>query len=250
VVDNPSLYVTYLYLNNKKPPLDNVKVRKALSYAINYKGIIQGIMLGQATQMRGPIPKGLWGHDDSLLQYSYDPQKAKELLKEAGVSNLTLNYLYAKTDPTWEQIGLVVQQNLADIGVKVKLQDYAYPTMRDKLDKGDFDIAVGNWSPDYGDPYMFMNFWFDSNLIGLSGNRSFYKNAEVDDLIRKAASATEQSERKALYQKAQKTVVDDAAYVLLFQRDYQFAMRDDVKGYVYNPMLVQIWNFADMSKSE
>lgn len=250
VVDEPSLYVTYLYLNNRKKPLDDVKVRQALSYAVDYKGIIQGIMLGHASQMRGPIPEGLWGHDDSVMQYSYEPKKAKELLKEAGASNLTLDYLYAKTDPTWEQIGLVLQQNLADIGVKVKLQDFAYPTMRAKLDKGDFDIAAGNWSPDYGDPYMFMNFWFDSKLMGLSGDRAFYKNPKVDELIRKAAAATEQSEREALYKQAQKIVVAEAPYILLFQRNYQFAMRDDVKGYVYNPMLIQIWNFADMSKTQ
>ncbi len=249
VVDEPSLYVTYLYLNNEKPPLDNVKVRQALSYAIDYKGIIDGIMLGQAEQMRGPIPKGLWGHDDNAMQYSYDPAKAKDLLKEAGVSDLSLNYLYAKTDPAWEQIGLVLQQNLADIGVKVKLQDFAYPTMRDKLNTGDFDIAAGNWSPDYGDPYMFMNFWFDSNLKGLPGDRAFYSNPKVDELIRKAASETDQKQRETLYQEAQKIVVEEAPYILLFQRNYQFAMRDDVKGYVYNPMLVQIFNFADMSKA-
>lgn len=250
VVDEPSLYVTYLYLNNEKPPLDNVKVRQALSYAIDYKGIIDGIMLGQAEQMRGPIPKGLWGHDDTVMQYSYDPQKAKDLLKEAGVSDLSFNYLYAKTDPAWEQIGLVLQQNLADIGVKVKLQDFAYPTMRDKLNTGDFDIAAGNWSPDYGDPSMFMNFWFDSKLKGLPGDRAFYSNPKVDELIRKAAAGTDQKEREALYQEAQKITVEEAPYILLFQRNYQFAMRDNVKGYVYNPMLVQIFNFDSMSKGQ
>jgi peptide/nickel transport system substrate-binding protein len=200
--------------------------------------------------MRGPIPKGLWGHDDTVMQYSYDPQKAKDLLKEAGVSGLSLTYLYAKTDPAWEQIGLVLQQNLADIGVTVKLQDFAYPTMRDKLNTGDFDIAAGNWSPDYGDPSMFMNFWFDSKLKGLPGDRAFYSNPKVDDLIRKAASGTDQKEREALYQEAQKITVEEAPYILLFQRNYQFAMRDDVKGYVYNPMLVQIFNFDTMSKGK
>src|SRR5205823_7009949 len=72
VVDEPSFDVTYLYLNNTHKPLDNMKVRQALSYAVDYKGIIDGIMLGQAVQMRGPIPVGMWGHDDSIKQYGYD----------------------------------------------------------------------------------------------------------------------------------------------------------------------------------
>src|SRR5205823_7244404 len=180
-------------------------------------------------QMRGPVPVGMWGHDDSVKQYGYDPDKTKQLLSEAGVQNATLGYLYAKTDPAWEQIGLVLQQNLAAVGIKVEMQQFAYPTMRQKLDKGDFDIAVGNWTPDYGDPSMFMNFWFDSSLKGLSGDRAFYENSKVDQLIRKAATATDLSERTQLYQQAQRITVEEAPYILLYQRNYQFAERSNVK---------------------
>ena len=248
IVDEPSFYVTYLYLNNTKMPLDQVKVRQAISYAVDYKGIIDGILLGQGVQMRGPIPIGMWGHDDNAMQYSYDPEKAKALLKEAGVSDVKLSYLYAKTDPTWEPLGLVLQQELAEVGIKLELQQLAYPTMREHLNKGDFDIAVGNWTPDYADPSMFMNFWFDSSRHGLPGDRAFYTNKMVDDLIRKGAVATSQAEREKLYGEAQKMVIEEAPYVYLFQRNYQFAQRSDVKGYVYNPMLLQIWNLATMSK--
>jgi peptide/nickel transport system substrate-binding protein len=248
VVDEPSFQVTYLYLNNTRPPLDNPKVRQALSYAIDYKGVIDGILLGQAVQMRGAIPVGMWGHDPQVMQYTYDPKKAKELLAEAGVKDLKLGYLYAKRDPAWEPLGLVVQQTFGALGIKVDLQEFAYPTMRAKLNKGDFDIAVGNWTPDYADPSMFMNFWFDSKLKGLPGDRAFYSNAKVDELIRKAATTVDQGERTKLYQEAQRITTAEAPYILLYQRNYQFAMRDNVKGYVYNPMLLQIWNLDTMSK--
>lgn len=248
VVDEPSFFVTYLYLNNTRKPLDQVKVRQAISYAVDYKGIIDGILLGQGVQMRGDVPVGLWGHDDNSMQYSYDPAKAKALLAEAGVGSLKLGYLYAKTDPNWENIGLVLQQNLAPLGIKIEMQENAYPTMRDKLNKGDFDIAVGNWTPDYADPSMFMNFWFDSKLHGLPGNRAFYTNHKVDELIRAAEIAPTEQARLKLYDEAQKITVEEAPYVLLFQRNYQFAMRDNVKGFVYNPMQLQIYNFATMSK--
>jgi peptide/nickel transport system substrate-binding protein len=250
VVDEPSFQVTYLYLNNTRKPLDDVRVRQAISYAVDYKGIIDGILLGNGIQMRGPVPEGLWGHDDASFQFTTDAAKAKQLLADAGVKDLKLGYLYSKKDPNWESIGLVLQQNLAAIGITVELQEFAYPTMREKLNSGDFDIAAGNWTPDYGDPYMFMNYWFDSKLHGLPGNRAFYTNPKVDELIRKAATAADIAERKKLYAEAQKIVIEEAPYVLLFQANYQVAMRSDVKGFVYNPMTLQMFNFETMSRAQ
>ncbi len=244
----PSFSVTYLYLNNERAPLDNEKVREAVSYAIDYKGIIDGILLGNATQMRGPIPQGMWGHDDELMQYHQDLDKAKQLLDEAKVDGTSISYLYATNDPNWEPIGLTVQANLQQAGLKVEMEQLAYATMRDRLDRGEFDIAVGNWTPDFSDPYMFMNYWFDSKRHGLAGDRSFYTNEKVDELIRKAARISDQAEREKLYQEAQKIVVDENAYVYLFQKNYQLPMRDNVEGYVYNPMLLDIYNIGTMSK--
>ncbi|MCR8725410.1 ABC transporter substrate-binding protein [Frigidibacter sp. ROC022] len=248
VVDEPSFYVTYLYLNNTHPPLDNPKVRQALSYAVDYQGIIDGILLGRGIQMQGPVPVGMWAHDDNAKQYNYDPDKARAMLEEAGVKDLSLTFVYAKSDPNWDSIGLVLQQYLADIGVELVLREHAYPTMREKLNTGDFDIAPGNWTPDYGDPSMFMNYWFDSRLHGLAGNRAFYTNPAVDEMIRTSVNLTDQSKREALYLDAQKLIMEDAPYILLFQKNYTFAMRDNVKGFVYNPMLLQMFNFESMSK--
>jgi peptide/nickel transport system substrate-binding protein len=200
--------------------------------------------------MRGPVPEGLWGHDDSSFQFTTDIAKAKKLLADAGVKDLKLGYLYSKKDPNWESIGLVLQQNLAPLGITVELQEFAYPTMREKLNSGDFDIAAGNWTPDYADPYMFMNYWFDSSLHGLPGNRAFYTNPKVDELIRKAATAANIDERKKIYAEAQKIVIEEAPYVLLFQANYQVAMRSDVKGFVYNPMTLQMFNFETMSRAQ
>ena len=73
-------------------------------------------------------------------------------------------------------------------------------------------------------------------------------NPDVDALLKKAVSTTDQVERTKYYQAAQKTVIDEAAYVYLFQKNYQVAMNKDVKGFVFNPMLEQIFNIADMHK--
>ncbi|MDE5424713.1 ABC transporter substrate-binding protein, partial [Raoultella ornithinolytica] len=88
----------------------------------------------------------------------------------------------------------------------------------------------------------------ESDKKGLPGNRSFYANPQVDALLKQAVATTDQTERTRDYQAAQKTVIDEAAYVYLFQKNYQVAMNKEVKGFVFNPMLEQIFNIADMHK--
>ena len=245
----PSQLVEYVYINNQKSPLDNPKVRQALCYAVDYKGIIDYVLQGNGVQMRGPVPQGMWGHKGDLFQYTHDPAKAKELLKQAGFdSGLNLTLIYSERRSSWEQIATILQSNFAEIGVTLKLELMANPTLRDRVDKGDFELCLGAWSPDFADPFMFMNFWFDSNLWGLPGNRSFYKNNKVDALVRKAASVADQGQRTKLYQEAQEIIMADAPYIFLYQVQTIVPIRKNVKGYVYNPMLESMYNFESISK--
>src|SRR5690625_5562186 len=105
--------------------------------------------------MTGPIPEGMWGHDESLAPIKQDLDKAQSYIDQvSGAQEAVL--LYSDRDPNWEPIALTVQANMAALGINVKLEKLANATMRDRLDKGDFDIALGNWSPDFADPFMFM----------------------------------------------------------------------------------------------
>ena len=248
VYDYPALRVTYLYLNNSKAPMNQVDLRRAVSWATDYQGMVNGILGGNGKQMRGPIPDGMWGFDPSAMQYSLDMDKAKAALANVADKPKTLSFLYSDNDPNWEPIALSTQANLQTLGIQVKLEKLANATMRERIGKGDYDIAIGNWSPDFADPYMFMNYWFESDKKGLPGNRSFYANPQVDALLKQAVATTDQTERTRDYQAAQKTVIDEAAYVYLFQKNYQVAMNKEVKGFVFNPMLEQIFNIADMHK--
>jgi len=248
VAEFPSLRVTYLYLNNKRAPLDNPTVRQAISYAVDYDGIIKGVMKGQAKQMRGAIPEGMWGFDPSVLQYKLDMTRAKSLLASASPAHKNLTFLYSPKDPNWEPIGLSLQANLNALGFNVKMENMASASMRERLGKGDFDISIGYWTPDFADPYMFMNYWFETAKHGLPGNRAFYANPEVDKLVLQAAGLTDQKQRTALYQKAQKIVVNEAPYVFLYQANYQAALRKSVKGFIYQPMLEQIFNVDTITK--
>lgn len=250
LIQEPSLLVDYVYINNRSenPALQDERVRQALNYAIDYDSLVSAVQLGYATQMHGPIPDGIWGHDKSVKQYTYDVEQAKKLLAEAGVENLTIDLLYSDNKTWWETEALAIQSNLADIGVTVNLNKVAYATSREMMESGEFDLALGVWSPDFGDPFMFMNYWFDSNNHGLAGNRAFYTNSEVDQLLREAATNNDQETRQALYKQVQDIVLEEAPYILLYQKDFILPMNKDVKGFVYNPMLEGMYNLQEMSK--
>lgn len=249
IAEAPGMLSSVIYLNNTKAPLDNVKFRQALSYATDYKGIIDGAVKGHGEQLTTPVPKGMWGRDDNAAGYSYDVNKAKELLSQSGVPEGTqLTLLYSDNQPFNETQALMLQNNFKAIGIDLKLEKTAWPTFRERVDKKDFELGMGTWSPDYADPQNYMSYWFDSGYFGLAGNRSFYKNDKVDALLREAESTSDHQKRIQLYQEAQQLVLADAPYLFLFQTNAMVPMRKNVKGFVYNPMLDNMYNFADMSK--
>ncbi|RJQ65587.1 MAG: ABC transporter substrate-binding protein [Desulfobacteraceae bacterium] len=245
----PSQLVEYVYLNCQKGKIADKRVRQALNYAVDYQGVIDHVLQGNGVQMRGPVPKGMWGHNPNVFQFKRDVEKAKKLLEQAGAAKgLEFTLIYSERRASWEQIAAILQSNFADIGVNLKLELMANPTLRDKIDRGDFELCLGAWSPDYADPSMFMNFWFDSKNFGLPGNRSFYQNEKVDERIRKALTLSDQKERTRLYNEAQDIIMEDAPYIFLYQTQTIVPTRKSVKGYVYNPMLESMYNFESIGK--
>jgi len=242
----PSLSVTYLYLNNARAPFDDVHMRRAASYAMDRASIAENILGGHGMALDGPVPEGMWSKTQDITTYPFDLDKAQAELAQASNNNRTISLLYSDRDPLWEPIAIATQAYLSMIGLEVNLEKLANATFRDRLQNGDFDIALGNWSPDFSDPFMFMNYWFDSSLHGLPGNRSFYTNAQVDELLQQAVLVTDEQERSRLYAQVQKIVTDEAAYIYLYQKDFRIAMRGAVEGYVFNPMLENIYNLQDM----
>lgn len=245
----PGMLCSVIYLNNKKAPLDNVAFRQALSYAVDYQGIIEGAVKGHGEQLTTPVPKGMWGRDDNAAGYTYDVNKAKELLAQSGIPEGTeLTLLYSDNQAFNETQALMLQNNFKAIGIELKLEKSAWPTFRQRVDVGEFELGMGTWSPDYADPQNYMSYWFDSGYFGLAGNRSFYENPQVDALLREAESSSDHERRIALYQEAQRLVMAEAPYLFLFQTNAMIPTRANVQGFVYNPMLDNMYNFPDISK--
>ena len=105
----------------------------------------------------------MWGFDATAMQYSFDEAKAKAALEKVKDKPASLTFLYSDNDRTGSLSPSPLQASTGKLGINVKLEKLANATMRDRVGKGDYDIAIGNWSPDFADPYMFMNYWFESD---------------------------------------------------------------------------------------
>jgi peptide/nickel transport system substrate-binding protein len=243
VFEAPSFSCHYVYLNCQNDYLKDVRVRQAISYAIDYQGMVEFLWKNTAVQMEGPVPIGFAEHIQ-VYQYHQDLDRARALLEEAGYADgFTLRLMHSPTVPEWRPMALVIQENLAEIGINVEIESYAWATLRAKLDEGDFDMSHGYWTPDYADADMFTWFWFFSENWGLPGNRAWYKNPVMDDLVTSERTEVLVEKRLELFRGIQWLAVSDAPYLYLLQTNYQLPMRDWVKGFVFNPMLLNMPNF-------
>jgi len=250
IVEAPSLSFSLAYLNNTKAPLDNVKVRQAMSYAMNYDVHVKDIIQGKGRPAKGPLGYGMEGYDENLKGYTYDPAKAKALLAEAGFPNgfeIQLTYS-SQGSSTADDTALLAQSNLADVGIKVNIEKVAEPTRRERIDKGDFVWSVGGWSPPLPIPPWTMDKWYLSANKGLNANRAFYSNPKVDELVSKAPTVLDAEQRIKMYRDAQNIVVDEAPYILFSQSNQVLGMRDNLEGFQVKPGGSQYLNYERFSK--
>ncbi len=215
----------------KIPPMDNRKLRQAMNYAVDQKTLIEKVCYNYAVPLISPVPQGMWSHDSSLWPYEYNPQKAKELLKEAGYPDgFSTEMGYPEADAERREVAMIVQSNLQDIGIKVKLSGYSWPTYLDKYWNGTLPMLMAKWAP-LPDPEFLLRAMFHSKNQGKGGNTCFYSNSKVDELLDAAALEVDNEKRKAEYVELQKLLLGDAPWIFLYSPMRLIAMRDNIMGY-------------------
>lgn len=131
LMEQAGLNVGYLSYNVQKKPLDNVKVRQALTYAVNKEAIIKAVYQGAGVAAKNLIPPTMWGYNDDIKDYGYDPEKAKALLKEAGLEKGFTIDLWAMPvqrpyNPNARRMAEMIQADWAKIGVQAKIVTYEW----------------------------------------------------------------------------------------------------------------------------
>ena len=218
----------YFALNENRTPFDNVLVRQALANAIDRSEIAEAAQFGAATPNETAIPASnkAWYYDYSPFAPG-DTATAQSLLDQAGVSDLTIEFLVTSDFPETVTQAQVIAAELAPLGITVTISDVDFNTWLDRESKGDFDAFmlswVGNIDPD--------DFYYAQHHTGGNFNFQGYSNTEVDTLLDEARIETDQAARKELYDQAAKIIVDEASYIYLYNPDNINAWRNEVSGY-------------------
>jgi peptide/nickel transport system substrate-binding protein len=228
-------------INMKKEPTNNKLVRQAISYAFPYQPLVESALLDQAMQAHGPVPAGMWGHSEDLFQYTYDLDKARELLTEAGYpeGGFDLLMTYAVGDLDEQMVGELWKAELAKLGINLEVRGMEWEpqwdlAMSDPLAAQ--DIFVMYWWPDYITPYTWLlgMFHCEEEIVF---NDGYYCNPEFDELIDRGneLSATDRAEAERLFIEAQEILIEDAAAMFFYDRASNHEIRSDIKGYMPNP---------------
>ena len=241
VIDESSFIVYYIGLPCRTGPTADKKVRQAISYGFDYGSFIKDVLNGTATQSYGPLPAGFPGHDDSLPQYRYDPDRARRMLAETGNENggFKLKYIY-ETGYYWKRpLGELFQANMKDLGIEVSIQELSPSAWNAQLsNKGTANEAYGVvWYPSVASPYDFLWTLFATDAQGSAGyNFTYYGNERFDRLINQATAEPDEGKRMALYEQAQRIVVDDAPYLYLSDVRFLVPVSPKLEGAEFNPM--------------
>jgi peptide/nickel transport system substrate-binding protein len=240
VLTSPGARAIFLGMNTGDPALSDNRVRQALNYAIDKEAITKYLMLGAADVMDSPVAPNLFGHC-KVGPYPYDPERARALLAEANVQNLTLNFI-APTGRFLQdfQVAQAVAGYLSEVGVEATPATMEYsaylgmlftPPPTNTIQLHYFGFAPP--APDAGQPMFFL--LHSSQQIPRGLNTAFYNNPEYDALVDQAGAATDPAERQEAYCKAQQLVWDDAPWIFLFYERFPVAHSAKVENISFLP---------------
>lgn len=231
--------VVYITMDVSKPPFNDVKVRQAISHAINYEEIIEYIERKNVKRMHGLIPEGIMGHNPKLPLYRYDLKKAKKLLKASGYPNgFTTDFIFAvERRPEFEQVGSYIQAYLKKIGINVKIQKIAFDPQIAKMEKGNYGMSLMTWTCVMPDPDDIAGWLYDSARAHGGWNGSYWHDKDVQAKLTQLRETADKNKRKKLYQEVDKKAVNNAIYVYLYQLSNQIAVRDNIKDFYYDSFM-------------
>ncbi|GIW23369.1 MAG: peptide ABC transporter substrate-binding protein [Candidatus Sericytochromatia bacterium] len=249
LMKQPRLSTEYLGMNVTKEPFTDKRVRKAFNYAINKQKIVDRVYNGRRVIAKGVLPPGFPAFDEKReVPYPYDPDKAIELLNQAGWKDTDGDGFLDKNGKKfsitlWHNQREIlaalcssVQADLKDIGIEVDVRALQWAPYIEKVRKQEAIFFRFGWQADYPDPDNFLWTLFSSDNIG-QDNSTMYSNKEVDKLLNEARNISDWKKREELYRKAESIIIDDAPWVFLENEVEYKIVQPYVKGLKIHPLI-------------
>lgn len=249
IVHPPLTMRYFVVLNNSRPPFDDVRVRRAVNYAVDKHALVKSIWSGMVRVMDSPMASAEKFYV-RVGEYRYDPARAKQLLQEAGYDTSATWKLFASAGRFDGEGGMAeaVQAYLSQVGVKTTVEKLDYATFNRTITKPQKDSEPGLHIQNWGgaDPEITTRFTLHSGRFPPGGNRAFFHNPRVDELLEKGTAESNFEERKAFYAEAQKLIWNDAPWIFVAEATLVVGWNKNVKGVQVLP--ISAMNLRGISK--
>jgi peptide/nickel transport system substrate-binding protein len=228
----------YLAFNFSDPRLRDIRVRRAIAYAIDRNAIVGSLMLGTARVASGLLSPGNWAYEPNVTTYPYDLSKSRELLEEAGYAAgpggmRNLRFVY-KTTPEQLRFATALQAMLRQAGIELDIRTNEFATFYSDVQRGNFDLMSLQWVG-FTEPNQYYA-TFDSNMMPPRGyNRGHYSNPDMDRLLEEGQTTFDITARRKIYARVQEIAADDLPYVSLWWDDIVVVMNRDLSGFEPTP---------------
>lgn len=270
----PALNTGYLAFNYKIEEFNDPNVRLAVEYALDKEGLVQNFYGDYGEVASNFLPPLIWGHNEMIEDRGYDPERARELLAEAGfpdgLSEVTIaedildvegNVLYAAGDkiplrlnympvtrfyyPSPEEIGTAMAANLFAAGIEAELYlEGDWPTYLDARRNGTLvGLYMLGWGGDNGDPDNFLGYFFAKGEEPMP-NEGWYQNAEVAQLLQTAAVTPDREDREDMYEQVEQLLYDDVARIWIAHNNTPLIFSSSVEGYGPQPVGADYFEFV------
>ncbi len=244
IQSSPSFGYSYLGLNLEHPILSDVKVRQALAHAIDREQIVEYKFRGTARHSTGILVPEHWAYEGDVEQFEYDPERARELLDEAGYTAGDGDYRFelefkVSANNFRRSLAHLIAQQLGEVGIYVRVRAYEWGTFFADVQSRNFELTTLTW-PSVLEPNLMRWIFHSDNVPGADAraagaNRGAYRNDEVDELLDRGKRETDREKRKKIYAEVQQILARELPYISLWHQDNVAVLREGTQGYYTTP---------------
>lgn len=235
LIRNSNLSTTYIGFNTNKAPFNDVRVRQAINLAVDMEAVVENVFRGVGSAAKGPLGPNVWGANQDLEGWDRDLVRARELLAEAGFADGFSTTLWTNDNQLRVDIAEIVQNQLSEVGITVEVKILEWSAYLADTAAGLHDMFILGWTTVTADADYGLFPLFHSSALGAAGNRTFFVNARVDELLDIGRRTIDQDERLAAYLEAQQIIRDEAPWIFTWNGENISATHASVTGFVQHP---------------
>jgi dipeptide transport system substrate-binding protein len=252
VLEQEGLNVGYLAFNTEKAPFTDKRVRQALNMAVNKQAILDAVFQGAGKAAINPIPPTIWSYNDAVKDYPYDPNKAKQMLTEAGVTDLKTNIwampVQRPYNPNARRMAELIQADWAKVGVEAEIVSFEWGEYLARSKRGEHQTVLLGWTGDNGDPDNFLYVLLGCEAAKDSANRARWCHQPFDDLLVQAKRTSDVAKRTELYEQAQVVFKEEAPWVTIAHSVVFKPVRKEVVDFKIDPFGGHIFYGVDLKE--